>query len=131
MRSKLLVSAISAAAFLLASSTASAALPRILIYRFDNKPPQTLYKPKTLTASAHYSIRHATWSEWGPSRAVGVGDVTSGFGGAPIKHTKNVRISFSTPRRACGVLTYTIARLDGRIVARMVDQDGFCSFIVS
>lgn len=131
MRSRLLVAAIAAAAaFLVAVAPASAALPRILIYRFGDKPPKALYKPKTLTASGHYAISNARWTQWGPSRAVGTGDVTSGFGGAPTKHQSNVTISFSTPRRACGVLTYTVARINGGLVAKMADQDGFCSFIV-
>src|SRR4051812_33430995 len=90
---------------------ASAATPRLL----DETSGKALYKPSRFTASGHHPITGAHWSAWGAKRATARATIHSQFAASqPSK--RRATITLTTPKRMCGVYTFTKVLADGDLV---------------
>jgi hypothetical protein len=108
------------------------ATPRILAYPCLLAAACTqraLYKPRLFTPGSHYTIERAHWTEWGRFGASASVTLFSEFQGR--RRSVRTTVVFSTPRRMCGVLTFTqwhSGSGDGGVLTKTGKS---CFFVVS
>ena len=109
-------------------TTSSAAARTELLVEASGNQRTVRHRPRHVTLQ-HYTLRRARWSAWTNRRATGVARVTAVFPGAEPR-TSVSSVSLSRPRTVCGVRSYTVLRVDGRKVARLVPSSGFCGWVI-
>ena len=90
---------------------------------------RALYKPRLFSPGSHYTLKKVRWTEWTRFGASAHATLYSEFQGEQ-RHERTT-IVFSTPRRMCGVLTFTEWHSGSGDGGAMTKVGRHCFFVIS